>query len=105
VALYRAGELVAGNQTSGEEQIKGWVAWTYADRQPALRLEIESTGPLPLRLITWLAMDGAGTGAVDLEWRAPGDGVCALRRAALGASVLDLSRAHPDHPSSIRRAG
>jgi uncharacterized heparinase superfamily protein len=104
-ALYKAGELVAGDHAGGEEQIKGWAAWTYADRQPALRLEVESTGPLPLRLITWLAMDGAGTGAVDLEWRAPGDGVCAVRRAALGASVLDLSRAHPDHPSSVRRAG
>lgn len=103
--LYRAGELVAGSRTGGEEQIKGWVAWTYADRQPALRLEVESTGPLPLRLITWLAMDGASTAAVDLEWRAPGDGACAVSRAALGASVLDLTRAHPDHPSSVRRAG
>ena len=103
--LYRAGELVAGSRMGGEEQIKGWVAWTYADRQPALRLEVESTGPLPLRLITWLAVDGASTGAADLEWRAPGDGVCAVSRAVLGASVLDLSRAHPDYPSSIRRAG
>jgi hypothetical protein len=105
VALYRAGELVAGNRMDGEERIKGWAAWTYADREPALRLETESSGPLPLRLITWLAMDGSSTGAVDLEWCAPGDGVCAVRRAALGASVLNLSRAHPDHPSSIRRAG
>jgi uncharacterized heparinase superfamily protein len=105
VALYRAGELVAGNRTEGEEQVKGWAAWTYAHRQPALRLEIESTGGLPLRLITWLAMDGASTGAVDLEWRAPGDGVCAVRRAALGASVLDSSHAHPADPSSLCRAG
>jgi hypothetical protein len=104
-ALYRAGELVAGNRTAGEEQIKGWAAWTYADRQPALRLEIESTGSLPLRLVTWFAMDGAGTGTVDLEWRAPGDGVCAVRRAAVGASVLDTRRAHPADPSSLRRAG
>jgi len=104
-ALYRAGELVAGNRTDGEERVKGWAAWTYADRQPALRLEIESTGPLPLRLITWIAMDGVSTAAVDLVWSAPGDGVSAVRRAALGASVLDLSRAHPDHPSSVRRAG
>ena len=104
-ALYRAGELVAGDPVRGEAPTKGWVAWTYADRQPALRLEIESTGPLPLRLISWLAIDGASTGAVDLEWNAPGDGVSAFRRAALGACVVDLSRAYPDHPSSVRRAG
>jgi hypothetical protein len=97
------GEL-AGDPTAGEAQVKGWEAWTYAERQPALRLEIESTGALPLRLITWFALDGAGTGAVDLEWNAPGDGVCALRRAALGAASLDLSRAHPADPSSLRRA-
>jgi hypothetical protein len=103
-ALYRGGELIAGTATAGEAQVKGWVAWTYAERQPALRLEIESKGALPLRLITWFALDGAGTGAVDLEWNAPGDGVCAVRRAALGGTVLDLSRAHPADPSSLRRA-
>jgi hypothetical protein len=105
VALYRGGELIAGTATAGEAQVKGWVAWTYAERQPALRLEIESKGTLPLRLITWFALDGAGTGAVDLEWNAPGDGFSAVRRAALGATVLDLSRAHPADPSSLRRAG
>jgi hypothetical protein len=104
-ALYRAGELVAGTRTGGEERIKGWVAWTYADRQPALRLEIESTGPLPLRLITWFAIGGAGAGSVDLDWCAPGEGACALRRVALGASILDCNHAHPDHPSGVRRAG
>jgi hypothetical protein len=104
-ALYRGGELIAGTATAGEAQVKGWVAWTYAERQPALRLEIESKGALPLRLITWFALDGAATGAVDLEWNAPGDGVCAVRRATLGGAVLDLSRAHPADPSSLRRAG
>jgi Heparinase II/III-like protein/Heparinase II/III N-terminus len=104
-ALYRAGELLAGHPADREEPTKGWVAWTYADRQPALRLELDSTGPLPLRLITWLAIDDAATGAVELAWREPGHGITPFVRAALGASVLDLDRAHPDHPSSVRRAG
>jgi hypothetical protein len=104
-ALYRAGEMVAGAAPGEEAPTKGWVAWTYADRQPALRLEIDARGPLPLRLITWLAIGGARTGAVELAWNDPGDGLCALRRASLGASVLELDRAHPDHPSSVRRPG
>lgn len=102
--LYRAGEQVAGQPTGRESPTKGWEAWTYGDRQPALRLEVETRGALPLRLITWLAINGAETGAVDLEWCDPGKGPCAFRRAAFGASHLEVLRAHPDHPSSVRRS-
>ncbi len=104
-SLYRAGELVAGADLSGEEAIQGWVARTYADRQPALRLEVESSGRLPLRMVTWFAFDSVDTGAIDLAWNEPGVGPAAIDRAALRDCVLDLDRAHPADPSSLRRAG
>ena len=90
LALYRAGELLAGVELPGESALKGWVAWTYGDRQPALRLEIESQGRLPLRFLTWFIFDGFRTGAVDLTWADPGRGPAAVARAALGGSVLEL---------------
>lgn len=89
LALYRAGELLAGVELPGEPAVKGWVAWTYGDRQPALRLEIESHGRLPLRLLTWITFGGFGTGGVDLAWNEPGQGP-AIARAALGKSILEL---------------
>jgi hypothetical protein len=105
VSLCRAGERVAGADSPGERAIKGWVAWTYADRQPALRLEIESSSRLPLRMLTWFTFDGFQTGAVELTWNEPGIGLAAIARAALPDCALDLDRAHPAGPSSLRRAG
>jgi len=104
-SIYRAGELVAGAGVPGEKAIKGWVAWTYADREPALRLEVETSGRLPLRMVTWFAFDGFDTGAIDLAWNEPGIGPAAFARVALRDGVLDLDRAHPADPSSLRRAG
>jgi hypothetical protein len=54
IALYRAGERVAGdNQPSEEPAMLGWWSPTYGYKEPALTLVTTLEGVLPLRLTSW----------------------------------------------------
>ncbi len=57
IALYRAGERLAGDlQTEEEESALGWWFPTYGYKEPALSLVATIDGPLPLRLTSWWRM-------------------------------------------------
>lgn len=53
LALYRAGEQLAGEPAEEPEATVGWWAPSYGRRQPALSLIARVGGPLPLRLASW----------------------------------------------------
>jgi hypothetical protein len=59
IQLVRAGELIYG---SGEvETFMGWIAPTYANKEPALSLTVTATGTPPLTFTTeWQLPTGNG---------------------------------------------
>ena len=54
VALYRAGERIAGTDEDSENSdLLGWWSPTYGYKEPALTLVGSITGELPLRITSW----------------------------------------------------
>jgi hypothetical protein len=54
IALYRAGERVAGERQPTEDPaMLGWWSPTYGYKEPALTLVATLEGALPLRLTSW----------------------------------------------------
>jgi len=69
IALYRAGEIVAGEMQSGEHSaVLGWWSPTYGYKEPALTLVATMEGSLPLRLTSWWRLGDVEPQDLLLEW-------------------------------------
>lgn len=67
LALYRAGERVAGEGHTGEDPtVLGWWSPTYGYKEPALTLVAAAKGTLPLRVTSWWHLGDVE--AFALEW-------------------------------------
>jgi hypothetical protein len=102
VGLYRAGELIEGEPTSGEGTLWGWHSSTYATIKPALRIVSESRGNLPLRLETWWSFNDADPLLLSLERCDPCLGLSALSKLEYKGERLDIDDAHIVDSSGLR---
>jgi len=69
IALYRAGEIVAGEKQSKEAPaVLGWWSPTYGYKEPALTLVATVEGSLPLRLTSWWRLGEVEPQDLLLEW-------------------------------------
>ncbi len=69
IALYRAGEIVAGEKQSKEDPaVLGWWSPTYGYKEPALTLVATMEGSLPLRLTSWWRLGDVEPQDLLLEW-------------------------------------
>jgi hypothetical protein len=89
--VYRAGTLIAGEGFPNPCPIWGWYSPTYAFKEAALSLVSEISGPLPLRLLTWLSLGEARGAALAVEWSSPGIGPAAFSRLDLEGEHLEIA--------------
>jgi len=69
IALYRAGERVAGERQPTEDPaVLGWWSPTYGYKEPALTLVATLEGALPLRLTSWWRLGDIEPQDLVLEW-------------------------------------
>ncbi len=69
IALYRAGEIVAGEKQSKEDPaVLGWWSPTYGYKEPALTLVATVEGSLPLRVTSWWRLGDVEPQDLLLEW-------------------------------------
>ena len=69
IALYRSGEIVAGEKQSKEDPaVLGWWSPTYGYKEPALTLVATVQGSLPLRLTSWWRLGDVEPQDLLLEW-------------------------------------
>ncbi len=79
-ALYRAGELMAGEELVPDSRPYGWYAPTYALKQPALLWLRCAHAQLPMREVTKWLLDKTVMDDVDIGWLDPAMGQPALSR-------------------------
>jgi hypothetical protein len=90
-SLYRQGHAIAGEIPRHSSEVWGWRSPTYAVREPALSFVAETTGALPLRLISWFLFDGARRAPLQTEWAPPGEGLCAIRSLSYAGETLQIA--------------
>ncbi len=71
LAVYRAGQRVAGEREALQTAILGWRSPTYAVKEPAIHLFARLTGSLPLRIATRFVIGDLEPGRLLVEWRPP----------------------------------
>ena len=79
-ALYRAGELMAGEELVPDSRPYGWYAPTYALKQPALLWLRSAHAQLPMRGVTKWVLDKTVMEDIDIGWLDPEKGRPALSR-------------------------
>jgi len=67
-ALYRAGELMAGEELVPDSRPCGWYAPTYAQKQPALLWLRSAHAQLPMRGVTKWVLDKTVMEDIDISW-------------------------------------
>ncbi|MCK4741472.1 MAG: alginate lyase family protein [Anaerolineales bacterium] len=77
-ALYRAGEIIAGEEFVSDSRSYGWYSPTYAMKQPALYWLRSAHAQLPMRGVTKWMLDETDMEDVDIGWLDP-----EIRRPAL----------------------
>ena len=70
-ALYRAGELIAGEELVSDSRPYGWYSPTYAMKQPALHWLRSAHTQLPMRGVTKWVLDETDMEDVDIGWLDP----------------------------------
>ncbi len=79
-ALYRAGELISGEDFVADSSTFGWYAPTYAMKQPALHWLRSAHAQLPVRGVTRWVFDETDMEDVDIGWLDPEKGRPAFSR-------------------------
>jgi len=71
-AVYRAGQLIAGEEFVPDSRTYGWYAPTYAMKQPGLFWLRSAHAQLPMRGVTkWVLDEEMGLDEVDIGWLDP----------------------------------
>ncbi|MEK7682655.1 MAG: alginate lyase family protein [Chloroflexota bacterium] len=68
LALYRAGERLAGDLAEPDAEVLGWWSPTYGYKEPALCLVVSIEGDLPARLATWWRLGAEGLAGLALAF-------------------------------------
>jgi len=68
LALYRAGERLAGDLAEPDAKVLGWWSPTYGYKEPALCLVVSIEGDLPARLATWWRLGAEGLAGLALAF-------------------------------------
>jgi hypothetical protein len=89
-ALYRAGQLLEGEDIAQQKEVLGWFSPTYAVKEPALFFTASMEGALPLRLITLWCLGDPNPDRLMVDWEDSADGHSVLSRIRYDQSVLDL---------------
>ncbi len=79
-ALYRSGELMAGEELVPDSRPYGWYSPTYALKQPALLWLRSAHAQLPMRGVTKWVLDKTVMEDIDIDWQDPEMGRPALSR-------------------------
>ena len=79
-ALYRSGELIAGEELVPDSRPYGWYSPTYALKQPALLWLRSAHAQLPMRGVTKWVLDKTVMEDIDIGWQDPEMGRPALSR-------------------------
>ena len=79
-ALYRSGELMAGEELVPDSRPYGWYSPTYALKQPALLWLRSAHAQLPMRGVTKWVLDKTVMEDIDIGWQDPEMGRPALSR-------------------------
>jgi hypothetical protein len=66
--LYRAGEIVGGEEIIEDPTTYGWHAPTYAVREPGLQLVIDCDRQLPMRAVTTWTLKEMADEAIRVAW-------------------------------------
>ncbi len=88
-ALYRAGELMAGEALVPDSRVCGWYAPTYALKQPALLWLRSAHAQLPMRGVTKWVLDKTVMEDIDIDWLDPEMGRPALSRVEYRGMSVD----------------
>ena len=88
--LYRAGELIAGEDVADCCEILGWYSPTYATKHPGLYLAASIEGELPLRLVTRWELGEIHPEEISIEWDETGKSPIGLKRITYGLEVLEV---------------
>jgi len=88
-AVYRAGELIAGEELVADSRAYGWHAPTYALKQPALLWLRSAHAPLPIRGVTKWVLDETDMEDVNIGWLDPEIGRPALSSVEYRGMRLD----------------
>ncbi len=103
--IYREGRLLAGEPTTDECEVWGWMSPTYAEKEPAIRWGVTVRDALPIRLKTWWTFEGANTEALRVGWRLPRGDAVAVEWLEMDGEYLDTDNAYLVDSSGVRRAG
>jgi hypothetical protein len=68
LALYRAGEWLAGEAAIENSELLGWWSPTYGTKEAALSLVVRIEGLLPARLATWWRLGSEGLAGLALAY-------------------------------------
>jgi hypothetical protein len=68
LALYRAGERLAGEAAIENSELLGWWSPTYGTKEAALTLVVRIEGDLPARLATWWRLGAEGLAGLALAY-------------------------------------
>ncbi len=90
LGLFRAGQRVAGTADPPSQSTLGWRSGTYASREPGIHLLAQTTGSLPLRILTWFVLGDARREELAIEWRPPIAGRVGFAKARFGDEAISL---------------
>lgn len=90
LALFRAGERLAGQVEDPACTVWGWYSPTYASKKPALSLVYQLEGELPLRWVTWFCFSDSNPAQVRIEWSSPGAGPAPFQFLEFGGKTLAI---------------
>jgi hypothetical protein len=89
-ALYRAGNILNGENLTDSAEVLGWYSPTYAIKEPALYFAASTEGTLPLTLTSLWCFADADPDHLVVDWENSARGHSVLSKIRYDQSVLDL---------------
>jgi hypothetical protein len=88
--LYRAGQLVEGEELTDCPEILGWYSPTYAYKEPGLYFIGSIKGDLPLRSVSLWSLGEVDMDQLKVEWSRPAWEHTPISRITYGEAELDF---------------
>jgi hypothetical protein len=88
--LYRAGQLIQGEDLTDYPEVLGWYSPTYAYKEPGLYYVGFIKGDLPLRIVSLWSLGDIDSDNLKVEWREPVGSYRPISRITYTGTQLDL---------------